>query len=198
MAYLETFRISSDGKQMTITVKPDIGSTLTNARLWTQDNYKSISNYHDLTYLLEDLEISQGTTITLVPSDIGKSIFDDLYFVEFQDDAGTISPCNGCAGPAFGVSVDFARFSFCLLEYLCSIDPQCATCDIELHKALTIKLYIDGLRNSIQLGKFTTAITFWKNLNRACSTQCVECCDLSGIAKKGLGFHTLGGELILY
>ncbi len=198
MAYLEMFKISPDGKKLRVAVKPDSGATLTSIKLWTEKNYKSSSDFHNFSELVNNLGPSQGLTFTISPEEVGKGKFDGLYFIEVQDSMGSSTPCSGCQGPAIGVATDFTRFSFCLLEYLCGIDPQCVSCDIELHKALTMKLYIDGLRNSIQLGKFTTAITFWKNLNRACKSECVECQDLSAIAKKGLGFHTLGGNLILY
>ena len=197
MAYINVFKVSQDGTELTLTMTPNSGYNLISIKLWTEDTFKDYSQALDFTSLLADT--LGGQTVTITAALIDETFLDGIYFVEVSDNGPSRGPCEGCSNTVLGVATDFSRFNYCLMEYLCKIDPQCTACDNYLHKALTMKMYIDGLRNSLQLGNFTTAISFWENLDRACSASCTECgTTLSDLARKGLGFQTLGGELILY
>lgn len=193
--YIQVFQINQQGNEITVVCNAPSGETVESVLLWNQDTFKNYTTAIDLSSKLAQTSNIESFTITL--DDIGESSLDGIYFIEISDSSDP-DACDDCENTALGVATDFSRFNYCLIEYLCKIESQCVNCDNELHKALTMKMYIDGLKNSIQLGNLTTAITFWKNLNRACKKSCTECCNLSNIAKKGLGFSTLGNEIILY
>ena len=199
MAYISIFKVSQNGKELELTVQPSSGSTFTELLLWTQDTYKDYSQAIDLTSHLDTSTVSVSQTITISNSDVGESFLSGIYFIEISDNSTPSSTCNTCSNTELGVATDLSRFSYCLAQYLCDIDLSCANCDANLSTALTMKMYIDNLRDSLQLGNFTTAIQFWANLDKFCSGSCVECgTSLSDVARKGLGFQTLGNELILY
>lgn len=195
MVQIQVFQVNQNRTQLDVTVKTTAGNTIQTVTLWNQDTFKNYPLALDFTNKLT--QISNTETFTISADEISESILDGIYFIEITDDS-TSQECAGCSNIALGVATDFTRFQFCIMKILCGIEAQCVGCDNELHKALTYKLYIDGLRNSLQLGNFNTAITFWKNLNRNCSSKCTECSNLSFIAKKGLGFQTLNNSLILY
>jgi len=196
MAYISLFKVDQDGQNLTLTVQPASGSVLTSLLLWTQSTYKDYSKAVDLTSLISG---SGSQTITISSAQISESFLSGVYFIEVTDNSTPPSSCDTCSNVELGVATDFSRFSYCLANYLCEVDLNCANCDNNLSTALTMKMYIDGLRDSLQLGNFTTALSFWANLNRFCSGECTECgTTLSDAARKGLGFQTLGNELILY
>lgn len=198
MAYISIFKVSQDGKQLELTAQPASSSVFTELLLWTQDTYKNYSQAVNLTSKI-NTTVQGSQTITITDSDIGESFLSGIYFIEISDSSTPSSSCDTCSNTALGVATDLSRFSYCLAQYLCDIDLSCANCSPNLSKALTMKMYIDNLRDSLQLGNFTTAIEFWSNLNRFCQGSCVECgTSLSSIARSGLGFQTLGNELILY
>tara|TARA_R110000796_G_scaffold202062_1_gene318323 strand:+ start:6939 stop:7535 length:597 start_codon:yes stop_codon:yes gene_type:complete len=198
MAYISLFKVDPDGKNMSLTVQPASGSNLTELLMWTQDTYKNYNNAIDLTNLL-NLTVTGSQTISISTSDISEDYLSGIYFIELTDNSTPSSDCSTCSNTELGVATDFSRFSYCLAEYLVDINYNCANCDNNLSTALTMKMYIDGLRDSLQLGNFTTAISFFENMDRFCSGSCVECSStLSDAARYGLGFQTLGNELILY
>lgn len=198
MAYISIFKVSQDGKELQLTMQPTSGETFSSLLLWTQDTYKDYSQAIDLTSLISTTStVSQS--IVIADSDIGESFLAGIYFVEITDTSDPAGLCDSCSNVELGVATDLARFSYCLAQYLCDIDLSCANCSPNLSTALTMKMYIDSLRDSLQLGNFITAIDFWVNLDRFCDGECVECgTDLSELARRGLGFQTLGNELILY
>lgn len=169
MTNINIFKIANKGLELQLAVTTDVGATITTIRLWDQDSFKDYSKAEELSNLI--VGDSNTETITITASSVNRQFFDGIYFIEIEDSNGGVSQ--------LGVAVDLSRFMYCLMEYLCKINIQCASCDNELFKALTMKLYIDNLRSSLQLASFTTAITFWKNLNRSCKRQCVECRDIS-------------------
>lgn len=197
MAYFDVFKVNQAADALNVKISTSVGNVFTEVRLWTQDTFKDYTQAIDLSDKL--LGTSNVEIFNILPSDIGESApLTGIYFLEVVDDT-TPGECNGCNDTELGVATDFARFAFCLVELLCSIeDGKCYNCNEELNRALTMKLYIDSMRNALQLGNFTLAIKFWKNLNRVCKSECTECCSISAVEKKGLGFQTIGNNLILY
>lgn len=196
MAFISIFKISQDATELEVTATATTGSVFTQVWLWTEDTYKDYSEAFDFSSKLE--ATSENETFTISASEISESTLDGIYFIELVDNSTPGGPCDSCDNTVLGVATDFSRFTYCIVEYLCNVDIECNSCNKYLNKALTMKMYIDGLRNSLQLGNFTTAITFWNNLDRACDSECTECSNsLSDLAKKGLGFQTLNNELIL-
>ena len=196
MAYISLFKVDQDGQNLTLTIQAAAGAQLTSLLLWTQSTYKDYSSAVNFTSLLNG---ASSQTIIISTSLLGENFLSGIYFIEVTDDSTPSSSCSTCTNTELGVATDFSRFSYCLANYLAEVDMNCANCDNNLSTALTMKMYIDGVRDSLQLGNFTTAISFWAQLNRFCSGSCTECgTSLSDAARKGLGFQTLGNELILY
>lgn len=194
-AYIDLFRVNQDATELTIITSTNTGETIQSLKLWTQNTFKDLTQAIDFSSKLE--QTYHKETITITASELSESTLKGIYFVEVVDSTDP-GGCTDCSSVALGVAVDLSRFSYCIIDYLCKMEYCCGECNQELHKALTMKLYVDGLKNSLQLGNFTTAISFWKNLDRVCKTECIECKDLVGITSKGLGFQTLGNELLLY
>jgi len=194
MAFIDIFKIANNAKELQVTATAPQGSNFTQVLLWTEDTYKDYTQALDFTSKLDGTSTTE--TFTIEASELSESTLDGIYFIEMVDNSTPSSSCAGCSNTVLGVATDFSRFNNCIVEYLCKVDIECN--NEYLHKAVTMKMYIDGLRNSLQLGNFTTAIQFWKNLNRSCEDVCKTCSNtLSELAKKGLGFQTLAGELIL-
>lgn len=186
MTNINIFKISGDGSKLELQVTTDVGQTITSVRIWNHETFKDYNLIIDVSNKLSGT--SNSETIEIFPTDINTTLLDGIYFVEVLDSIGDNSK--------LGVAVDISRFMFCLSEYLCKVNIQCPSCDNELFKALTMKLYMDNLKYSLQLGNFTTAITYWKNLNKICKKACVECKDVSTLQMTGLGFGILEGGLM--
>lgn len=195
MVQINIFKVNHNRTQLDIKLTTSTGNTIQSVKLWTQDTFKDYSQALDFTSKLS--QTGNIETFTISANEINETILTGIYFIEVTDDSSP-SECSTCNNTEMGVATDFARFQYCILAILCKLEEQCIGCNNELHKALTMKLYIEGMRNSLMLGNFTTAITFWKNLNRSCKSKCVECNNLDIIAKKGLGFQTLNNQLTLY
>lgn len=194
MAYINTFKITNNATQLEVALTANAGETFNQVLLWTEETFKDYSQAINFSSKLSGVGEEESFIITA--AEIEETVLDGIYFIEVTDTSIPGSSCESCQNTALGVATDFARFSYCITEYLCGMDINCA--DSRLLKAITMKMYIDGLRNSLQLGNFITAIKFWNNLDRACSNSCTTCTNkLSELAKKGLGFQTLGNEIIL-
>lgn len=196
MVYINTFNVNQAADALNVIVATDTGETITDVKLWTQDTFKDYTQALDFTSKLS--QTTNTETFTISASEIGESKLTGIYFIEITDSTPEEGECDGCSNIQLGVATDFTRFVYCITEYLCALESCCGDCNQELNKALTMNLYINNLRNSLQLGNFTTAITFWKNLSRACPGECTECGELEGVARAGLGFQTLGNNLLLY
>lgn len=194
MVEITVFRVNSQENQLQLVLNTGIGETIQSVHIWNQNTFKDYSQVKDFTSKLS--QTSNNEVINISATELEDDL-SGIYFVEVTDST-TGAECVGCTNTSLGVAVDLVRFQYCLSEYLCKVDLDCASCNQALNHALTLKLYIDGVKNSLQLGNFTTAITFWKNLDRTCSKSCKECANLSYIARKGLGFQTLNNELTLY
>lgn len=192
--YISTFRVNQDGLGLTIIASTDSGETIQSLKIWNQDSYKDYTKALDFSSKL--VQTTNTESITITASELSESKLNGIYFVELVDSTSS-EECAGCNNTRLGVATDFSRFSYCIIDYLCKME-NCCNCNEELNRALTMKLYMDQLRNSLQLGNFTTAIKFWKNLNRACKPECEECNSITSVSTKGLGFQTLNNELILY
>lgn len=195
-AYISVFKVNQDGSELDVVVSTDAGETIQEVRLWTQDTFKDYTQALDFSSKLS--QTTNNETFTILDTEVGESPLNGIYWLEVVDSTTPDPGCTECSNTALGVATDFSRFSYCIIDILCKIEQCCGDCNHELQQALTMNLYINGLRNSLQLGNFTTAISFWKNLNRACDPVCTECGTLDNVAKKGLGFQTLGNNLLLY
>jgi hypothetical protein len=196
MAYISVFKVNQEGSALDLVVSADEGETIDSIMLWTQNTFKDYTQALDFSSKLSGL--TNNESITILASEIGETQLNGIYFVEAIDSSTPEPGCNECSNTVLGVATDFSRFAYCIIEFLCKMEECCGDCNHELNKALTMKLYMDGLRNTLQLGNFTTAIKFWENLNRACDPVCKECGALDNVAKKGLGFQTLGNQILLY
>lgn len=195
MVEITVFRVNNQEDKLEITMNTQIDETIQELRLWTQDTFKNYELAIDLSSKL--VQSSNTEILTITASEISEESLTGIYFIEAVDSTES-EECIGCSNTVLGVASDFSRFQYCITEYLCKLKIDCPDCNKELGHALTLKLYIDGMKNSLQLGKFNVAIMFWRNLNVVCKSNCVQCDKISYITKKGLGFQTLNNDLILY
>lgn len=189
MATINRFRVSNDLSTLELTISTTVGNTITSLVLWTHENFKDPDRSRDLSSFLTGS--SNIETITLTAAQVGETMLESIYFIEaVSSDAPDT--------PQLGIAVDFTRFQICITEILCRVAVQTIYNDNEIHKAITYNMYIESLRNTILEGRYRLSIGFFNNLNRVCQSECKACCDLTEIAKKGLGFSILNNELILY
>ena len=189
MAIINNFRVTNDLANLNLTVSTTTGNTITSLTLWTADTFKDAAQGINLTSLLTG--VGNVETLVIPAATVGVTSLTSIYFVEV-----TTSVPN--EDPTLGVTVDFTRFQICITDLLCRVAAQPIQTDNELHKALTYDMYIDSLRYTLLERKYRLAIGFFKNLDRVCNSECKICCDLSELARRGLGFSTVNNELILF
>lgn len=189
MATITSFRVTNDLANLQIVISAPVGETITSLVLWTHENFKNPTESRDLSSFLTGT--GNVETLTLTATQVGESMLESIYFIEAvsSDTPNT---------PQLGVAVDFTRFQICITEILCRVAVQTIYNDNEIQKAITYNMYIESLRNTLLEGRYRLSIGFFNNLNRVCQPECKACCDLTEIAKKGLGFSVLNNELILY
>ena len=64
MAYINVFKVSQDGTELTLTATPTSTYSLISINLWTEDTFKDYSQAIDFTSLLADSTGEQTVTIT--------------------------------------------------------------------------------------------------------------------------------------
>lgn len=188
MITINNFNISTDGKNLNVSVSASATYKIISVKLWNQSTYKDYTQAVDFTSKLAGT--SENEIFTINASEVGETDLEGIYWIEFETDELGISP-------ELGVATNLTRFYYCISEMLCAIQDPCVPNNVPLFNVLTSNLYIDSLRNSLILTHYTQAIMFWKNLNRLCKVSCKTCCDVSSVTQAGLGFATINNELIL-
>lgn len=188
MITINSFTIASDGSKLDVSVSAESTYKINSAILWTEATYKDYTQAKDFTSKLA--QTNENEIFEITASELDVTILEGIYWIEFETDEPD-------AASELGVTTNLTRFYYCISEMVCAITDPCMSNNVPLFNSLTANLYIDSLRNALILGQYTSAIMFWKNLNRLCKVSCKTCCDISNVNQAGLGFATINNELII-
>jgi hypothetical protein len=188
MITINTLQISTDRKTLTVALTTDVGSTFTTVNLWTEDTYKDSLTVKDLSSKLAGSTNTESFTIT--STDVGVSVFDGLYFIEFGDDASLLQ---------LGAVAELTTYKKCLLdETLETLNSSNNILqgeggdNLKLNKLVYIHAILNSLQSAIISGYYGEAIDFIKVLKKFCK-KCSDCESLSSILSLG----TLNNNIIL-
>lgn len=177
---INNFEIINDGTQLAIDVETAVGSEITSIMLWNINTFKDYSLAVNLNYKIENVNNKEIFIVTT--SELGIAKFEDIYFIEVQDDAPD-EDCPECLYPALGITYSLLTYYQCMLNFLLKADiNDCLTCNDAGSKntLITINLLIDSIEKSIDLGYYLQAISSINKLKKLCSLQdCTECGSVS-------------------
>lgn len=160
------FDISADRTQIDLVITD--AATISALRFWTDDTYKDYSQAIDLS---SKLTASATENITITLSDVGLSYFDGVYFIDAEDPDELSS----------AITADLTRYKECILTKL----KQLSICDECLQKSLDGKLaphlLLTGLEKAVELGYINQILSFVKQLDKYCSSDCLTCGESTNI-----------------
>ena len=188
MITINTFKITTDGTALDVSVSAEATFTITSAVLWTQATFKDYAQAVDFTSKLT--QTSENEVFQISAAELNVAQLDGIYWMEFDTDEPDTAV-------ELAVTTNLTRFYYCITEMICQVVDPCVANNLPLFNSLTANLYIDSLRNALILGQYQPAIMFWTNLNRLCKVSCKTCCDISPITQAGLGFATINNQLVL-
>jgi len=181
MITINKFQVSADMKTLMIKVTAAPTKRIISFTIQTDETYLDTSV--DLVAKLS--AVSEVNEFTLVPTDLGISSFDGIYFGTFgTEEVGvanvTVAACN------------FSQFFYAINDSLTSIDGSCLSCNDKIQNVLLMDLYLEGLKNALIVNKYTNAITNFYALRRLCAGSIDSC--LTGCTS---GYGMLDGSFVL-
>lgn len=202
MIYVNIFNISSDQKNIQVSVKTTEDNNITSVKFWKYDTFKNTSEAIDLSFKLEQINESEVFNISL--ADVNESqYFTGIYFAEFETDA-TNDECSTCNNNVIAVTANFNNIKECILNKLLELnecgdiftDPSCN--GNEGVNIVNMQLMLDTITTSLELGYYDEAIYVYKDLLKICG-KVQPCCDdlVSYHNYSGLNFGTLNNTLVL-
>jgi len=177
---INNFEIINSGTQLAIDVQTTVGYDITSLMLWNINTFKDYSLAVNLNYKLENS--NNREVIIVTTSELGISKFEDIYFIEVQDNAPN-EDCPECLYPALGITYSLTNYYQCMLNFLLKSEiDNCLNCKDTNSKntLITISLLIDSIEKSIDLGYYLQAISTINKLKKLCSLEeCNECGNVS-------------------
>lgn len=181
MTSITTFMVSIDRKQLLVTLDIDPLFPVETFKIADEVQYLNDTSTN-LASKIAELNLNE--TVTLVPSDLGVSSFDGIYFL-------TIT-CTGQTEKIEAVTTSITQYFYCINDLLANANTDCVECNDGLKNVLTADLFLEGLKSSLYLGRYSEAIKHFNSLNRIC-TDCCETCGTSG----GVVFGVVNGNIML-
>lgn len=194
MITVRIFQVSQDLTKLSVSLETTTGNTINDIKLWTEGTFKDYGSAVSLNSKLTGT--SNVEVFDIVPSDLGVSQLNGIYFAEISSTGSSTSGCTNCEGnPTLAVSVNFYQFYYCINTILCNLVPDCTDCDYNLTNALSADLYLEAMKSALIIGRFNDAILHYNALRKICTTGC-DACDTSSLSGP-IGFGVLDGNFLL-
>lgn len=178
---VNTFLVSNDKKTISVVLDAGAGNLITGATLWTESTYKDPNNGIDLSSLLSGVDNNESFTISSTM--VGIDSFEGLYFGEFtsnEPDAAIVA------------TAPLAKYYSAMAKILAEVDLSCLSCNENFQNALLLDLYVESMKNAIQLGRFQDAITFLERVNLFTSISCDSCDSLDPVVSSAGNIVSIG------
>lgn len=178
---VNTFLVSNDKTTITVVLDAGVGNLITGATLWTEATYKDPNNGVDLSSLLSGISNDESFTITTAIA--GVDSFEGIYFGEFtsnQPDAAIVA------------TAPMAKYYAVMAKLLAEVDLSCLNCNENFQNALLLDLYVESMKNALQLGRFQDAITFLDRVNLYTSTSCDSCDSINPVVSSAGSIVSIG------
>ena len=181
---ITNFAVSADRLSINLAITVDAGQVVNDIKLWTEDTYKITTDAIDLNSLISGATNSE--IITIPVATIGETELDGLYFAEIQSDDAADVP--GMVG-----TVSLSQWYGVMSSLVANVDLSCLNCNANFQNALLLDLYIEGMKNSMLLGRFRDAIEFYdKIIIVQNSESCVDCANITPVVSTAGNLVSIG------
>lgn len=183
MAILVTkFLVSNDLSQIELEASCNLGETIDNIYLWTEETYKDPATKIDLSSKLASATNSESIVITA--GDVNVSQLDGMYFLQIEtsdDEAVIVATAN------------FTQYYIIQAKLVANVDLSCLNCNANFQNAQLFDMYLEATKNSMILGRFQDAIDNLKNLIISIDTDsCDECKDIPALVSTAGNIVSVG------
>ena len=189
MITINKFKISNDRKSFDL--KFDVDSSASASMraskftLYTEETYGT-NNGVDLTSLLSQSSTSEDLTITRSQANTS---FDGLVILRIEQEV----PSSSTSYPsALIATFSLTRLYGVTAKLLSNVNLSCLNCNDNFQNALLLDLYIQGIVNALQLGRFQDAIGFIKKINIYEEFNCAECDQLMPVVSTASNIVSVG------
>jgi hypothetical protein len=174
---IKKLEIINNGLELSIEVETVIDSIITSISLWDINTFKDYSLSIDLSYKLE--QTSNNETFIITAKELNLISFQDIYFIEVEDNYEGTEDCISCQNPALGITYNLQQYYKCMLNYLLQSEQNNNNDSIDVYKnnlTITINLLIDSVIKALEIGFYVQAIEMINELKKLCSiTKCNNC-----------------------
>lgn len=174
---IKNFEIINNGQQLSIEVETVVTNLITSILLWDINTFKDYSLSVDLSYKLE--QVSNIESFIVDASELNLTSFQDLYFIEVEDDYEGTEDCVDCQNPALGITYNLQQYYKCMLNYLIELELSFNKDSVDVYKnnlTITVNLLIDSLIKALEIGYYDQSIEMINKLKKLCSiTKCKNC-----------------------
>lgn len=180
---IKKFKISNDRKSIDVDIEVGAGFTISSLTLWNESNYKDPSNNVDLSFKIDGSTNTE--TFVISNNEAGVSEFNGIYFLEVESN----DPSDN---PAIVATLSLTRYYGVIAGLLCNINLSCLNCNDNFQNALLLDMYVEAMKNAIELGRFQDAILFLNRINIFTESQCSECCNISPVVSTAGNIVSVG------
>lgn len=195
MIIINKFEISSNRKNINISVETSVGSTITNIELWDDTKFK---DYNKSISLNSKLTNSNDENISYSNSELSIGLFDGIYFIEITD-----SNDEKILAVAGNLSI-YENFKLNKILELKKCSGIIFNDDIcnnnNANTIINIEVLLNAICTAVKLGFLEEAIDILKSLRKLYDSyiKCKSCKILeTPVLKTGLNFSTLDNTLTL-
>lgn len=170
---INNFEVSADRLSINLAITVAVGKVVNDIKLWNEDTFKITTDAVDLNSLIAGTDETENITISAAIA--GVTSFDGIYFAEIASD--DVADLPGMVG-----TVSLSQWYATMSSLVANVDLSCLNCNTNFQNALLLDLYIEGMKNSILLGRFRDAIEFHKKIIiTVTSDSCVDCANITPV-----------------
>jgi hypothetical protein len=179
---INTFAVSNDLSTLSLDVTVDVGQTVTQLLLWTEETYKNPSTSVNLSSLL--VGSSNNEIIEISADDAGLSNFKGMYFLQVTS-----------SDPEAVIAATFNLVQYYIVQakLIANVDLTCLNCNTNFQNALLFDMYLEATKSALELGRFQDAIDNLKNIIITIdSSSCETCGDIEAIVSTAGNIVSVG------
>jgi hypothetical protein len=184
---VNTFSVSTDMLSIDIEVDFGVGFVGTEFLLWTDKTYKDPDQSIDLSSFISELD--QVNTFTITSADAGLSYFDGLYFAQFKASELTLGENQS----VIVATAALTQYYIVMAYLLVNVDLSCLNCNTNLQNATLFDLYLEAMKGSLIVGRFSDAIYYYNKIQIIRETsECDDCDDITPLVSSAGNIVSVG------
>ena len=180
---INKFEVSTDRLSIDVIITVGSGDFVADIKFWDETTYKIASQAVDLNAKIAGT--SEVETFTISNTEAGVTKFDGIYFLEIASD--NVADVDGLVA-----TTSLTRYYYTMSKLLANIDLSCLNCNANFQNALLLDLYIEGIKNSILLGRFRDAIELQTKINIYTENECPECSEINPVVSTAGNVVSIG------